>query len=124
MIARTSMALVLATALAGPAAAAECKDELMATQHGLQDTQAAVQRAATGPEAQKCPAFRRHYAAMVKVRAVFARCDTGKQKAAHAAQLDSSIAEFLRQMPPGCSPSPAAAGGAAAPKAAPKNPVQ
>ena len=87
----------------GPASA-DCKDELVASQQNLQATRAGVARAAAMPEPQRCPAYREHYAAMVKARAVFARCDTGAKRREHAAQLNTSIDGFRKQMPRGCKP--------------------
>ena len=85
-------------------AAADCLSELTASQQGLERTRAGVDAANAGPDAQKCAAHRRHYAAMVKVRDVFARCDTGAKKAERAVQLKASIDDFRAKMPPGCRP--------------------
>lgn len=100
-------ALALAAALAAlasGAAGADCKDDLVATQSGLEATRAGVEQAARGPEAGKCAAHRRHYAAMVQVRNVFGRCDTGSNRAQHLAQLNASIDDFRKKMPAGCKP--------------------
>jgi hypothetical protein len=96
-------AAVLILAGASPAAA-DCAGELTASQQSLARTRAAVAAAATGSDAQKCAAQRRHYAALVKVREVFSRCDTGAQKGSNAAQLTATIDDFKAKMPRGCRP--------------------
>ncbi len=96
-------AAMLVLAGASPAAA-DCAGELTASQQSLARTRAAVAAAATGSEAQKCAAQRRHYAALVKVREVFSRCDTGAQKGSNAAQLTTTIDDFKAKMPRGCRP--------------------
>lgn len=100
----TAAAVALVTALACGPALAECKDELVASQKSLVATRAGVEQVATAPQAQKCSAWRKHYAAMIKVRDVFARCDSGPRRAEHAAQLEASIADFKRQVPRDCMP--------------------
>jgi uncharacterized protein (DUF2141 family) len=97
------LAAAMVIASASPAAA-DCAGELTASQQSLARTRAAVAAAATGSEAQKCAAQRRHYAALVKVREVFSRCDTGAQKGSNAAQLTTTIDDFKAKMPRGCRP--------------------
>jgi hypothetical protein len=98
-------AAVLAAVLAGTLpAAADCTSELTASQQSLERTRAGVAAADAAPDAQKCAAQRRYYAALVKVREVFSRCDTGAQKADHAAQLNGAIDDFRSKMPRGCRP--------------------
>jgi len=100
----TAAAVALVAVLVCRPAVAECKDDLAASQKSLAATRAGVEQVATAPEAQKCPAWRKHYAAMIEVRAVFARCDAGARRAEHAAQLEASIADFKRQVPRNCKP--------------------
>ena len=85
-------------------AAADCASELTSSQQNLERTRAAVAANAGGSDAQKCAAQRRHYGALVKVREVFARCDTGAQKGSNAAQLTATIDDFKAKMPRGCRP--------------------
>ena len=92
--------LVLATV----PASADCAGELTASQQSLARTRSAVTAAATSPDAQKCAAHRRYYAALVKVRDVFSRCDPGTKKAERAAQLQAAIDDVKAKMPPGCRP--------------------
>ena len=96
-------AAMLIIAGASPAAA-DCASELTASQQSLERTRAAVAATATGSDAQKCAAQRRHYATLVKVREVFSRCDTGAQKGTNAAQLTATIDDFKVKMPRGCRP--------------------
>jgi len=87
----------------GPAMA-ECASELTASQQSLEQTRAAVAAVAASPDAQKCAAQRRYYAALVKVREVFSRCDTGTKKGNNAAQLTVAIDDFKAKMARGCRP--------------------
>ena len=96
-------AAMLILASASPAAA-DCASDLTASQQSLERTRAAVAAAAGGSDAQKCAAQRRHYGALVKVREVFSRCDTGTHKGSNAAQLTSTIDDFKAKMPRGCRP--------------------
>ena len=100
---RLPSAVVIAALFLSPAAAmADCRGDLVASQQALQATMAAVTQADQGPEAARCPAYRRHHAALMKVREVFGRCDTGTKKAANAAALDGKISDFRRQAPKSC----------------------
>src|SRR5215471_21548145 len=93
----------LAAILAGAVpAAADCASDLTASQQSLEQTRAGVAAAASSPDAQKCAAQRRYYAALVKVREVFSRCDTGAKKGTNATRLTAAIDEFKAKMPRGC----------------------
>jgi len=85
-------------------AMADCASELTASQSSLERTRAAVAATAATTDAQKCAAQRRHYAALIKVREVFSRCDTGAKKEDNAAQLTAAIDAFKAKMSPGCRP--------------------
>ena len=97
-------AMALAAVLCSAPALADCKTDLVASQQELKATAAGVEQVAAAPEAGRCPAYRKRYAAMIKFREVLARCDTGKQRAEHVAQLDTSIEGLRTQMPGGCKP--------------------
>jgi hypothetical protein len=97
------VAAMLILAGASPAAA-DCAGELTASQQNLERTRAAVAANAASPDAQKCAADRRYYAALIKVREVFSRCDTGAQKESNAAQVTATINDFRAKMPRGCRP--------------------
>ena len=96
-----ALALVLASVMP---ADADCASELTASQQSLERTRASVAAADASSDAQKCAAQRRYYAAMVKVREVFTRCDTGAKKGSNAAQLTAAIDDFKAKMPPRCRP--------------------
>jgi hypothetical protein len=97
------IAAVLAGFAAGPAFA-DCKSDLVATQKGLQATGVGVEEVAKAPDAGKCPAHRKHYAAMVKFRDLLGRCDSGASKADNLTKLNASIEDFRKKMPAGCKP--------------------
>jgi len=103
---RRSLAVGLAAApiVLSAAAAAECRDELVASQSSLKTTRAGVDQTAGGPVGDRCPAQRRHYAALIKFRDVLARCDTSKERPGRVAGLDASIDVFRKAMPAGCRP--------------------
>jgi hypothetical protein len=94
--------LVALVQVAAPAAAADCKADLVASQKALKVTGAGVEEASLSPAAGKCEAYRKHYAAMVKFREVLARCGASGERAAHVAQLNASIEAFKGKLPPGC----------------------
>jgi hypothetical protein len=85
-------------------AVADCASELTASQQTLERTRAEVAASTASADAQKCAAQRRYYAAMVKVREVFSRCDTGAKKGANATQLTAAIDDFKAKMPRSCRP--------------------
>jgi hypothetical protein len=98
-------AAALAAVLSGiVAAAADCPSELTASRESLERTRTAVAASAAASDAAKCAAHRRYYAALVKVREVFSRCDPGAKKADRAAQLQAAIDDFKTKMPSGCRP--------------------
>jgi len=97
-------AAALAGALAGAAqpANAACRDELIKADQNFNRTRTDLQNAATAPAPAKCAAYRRHVASLTQVRNVFARCDTGTRKAQNAAQTNTALAEFTKQMRDSC----------------------
>jgi prophage DNA circulation protein len=86
--------------LAGTAQAA-CREDLVASAQDLEKSRSAVESAAQGTPAQ-CAALRQHVATLTKIRAVFARCDTGANKSKNAAQVGESITAFTKQMRTSC----------------------
>jgi len=96
-----ALALVLVDVIP---AAADCASELTGSQQSLERTRAGVAAAAASTDAQKCAAQRRYYAALVKVREVFSRCDSGAKKGTNATQLTAAIDDFKAKMPRGCRP--------------------
>jgi hypothetical protein len=99
------MAVALAIAVLGAGAAfAACRDDLLASQKGLKDSTADVAEAAGGPDAGRCPAERKHYAALMRFRDVLNHCDKSKDRAQRVAGLTTKIEGFRKQMPAGCKP--------------------
>jgi hypothetical protein len=88
-------------AVASPAAAA-CREDLIKADQNLHRTRSDLQKAASAAPAAKCVAYRRHIASLTQVRGVFARCDTGANKAQNAAATSAALTEFTRQMQESC----------------------
>lgn len=101
---RTMIGGVLLTALASVPAAAACRDDLIKADQDIHRTRTALHNAAAAAPGPKCAAYRQHVAALTLVRNVFARCDTGPNKAKNAVQANAAIAEFTRQMRQTCKP--------------------
>ena len=92
--------LLLAAACASASAA--CRDDLIKADQNFNSTRSALQTAAGAAPPAKCAAYRKHVASLTQVRNVFARCDTGANKAQNAAQTNAAIAEFTKQMRESC----------------------
>lgn len=99
---RASLAAAALLAAACASASAACRDDLVKADQNFNRTRSALQNAAGAPQPVKCAAYRRHVASLTEVRKVFARCDTGADKAKNAVQTKSAIAEFTRQMRESC----------------------
>ena len=91
-----------AFALACGSASAACRDDLIKADQNFAQTRSELQSAASAAPQVKCAAYRRHVASLTQVRNVFARCDTGGEKAKNAAQTSAALAEFTRQMRESC----------------------
>lgn len=98
---RLTVLVVLCTCWTAVASAA-CRDDLIKADQDFNKTRSALQGAASAAPPVKCAAYRRHVASLTQVRTVFARCDTGADKAKNAAQTGSALAEFTRQMKQTC----------------------
>jgi hypothetical protein len=99
--------LMLAAGLAvmsAGAALASCRDDLVASQKDLQDSAAGIEQVAAGPDPARCPAHRRHYAALVRFRDVLNQCDKSKDRAERVVGLNTKIEGLRKQMPGGCRP--------------------
>ena len=83
-------------------ASAACRDDLIKADQNFDRTRSELQRAASAAPAAKCTAYRRHVASLTEVRKVFARCDTGGDKAKNAAQTKAALGEFTKQMRVNC----------------------
>jgi hypothetical protein len=93
---------VLLTAFACTSASADCRGDLVKSEQNLNRTRGDLQQAATATPPVKCAAYRKHVASLTEVRNVFARCDTGADKAAHAAQTGTALAALTKQMQESC----------------------
>lgn len=83
-------------------AGAACRDDLIKADQNFAKTRSQLQGAANAAAPLKCAAYRRHVASLTQVRNVFARCDIGADKAKNAAQTNTALAEFTRQMRDSC----------------------
>jgi len=87
--------------LCGSASAA-CRDDLIKADQNFAQTRSQLQSAASAAPAAKCAAYRKHVASLTHVRNVFARCDTGGDKAKNAAHTTAALTEFTKQMRESC----------------------
>jgi hypothetical protein len=92
------LAVPFALAALAPAAA-ECREDLVSASQTIARTRTGLESAAP---AGKCAAYRQHVAALTQVRTVFARCDTGANKAKNADQVGASLADMTKQMQAAC----------------------
>jgi len=95
-------AAITAACIGASPATAACRDDLIKADQNFNRTRTELQGAASAAAPAKCAAFRRHVASLTRVRNVFERCDTGTNKAQNAAQTNSALAEFTRQMNESC----------------------
>ena len=93
-------AALLAASVA--AAAAACRQDLVASAQTLQRSREAMEGAAKGNATAQCDAYRRHVASLKQVRTVFARCDTGANKAKNDAQVGATIAAVTQKAQLAC----------------------
>src|SRR5690242_10509979 len=103
VVMQMSLPIALLAAAIGAAATAQaaCREDLVASARDLERSRSAVEQAARGTPAQ-CTALRQHVATLTRIRAVFARCDTGANKGKNAAQVGDSLAAFTREMRASC----------------------
>ena len=93
---------VLLAAFACGAAHADCRDDLVKADQNFSRTRSDLQKAANATPPARCAAYRRHIASLTEVRNVFARCDTSANKQANAAQTQTTLAAFTKQMQENC----------------------
>ena len=96
------LACAMIFAVAGSAASAACREDLVATSQNLQRTREAMESAANGTAAVQCTAYRRHVASLTQVRAVFARCDTSANKTKNDAQVGATLADVTKKAQQAC----------------------
>jgi hypothetical protein len=92
----------LLVACGSASASAACRDDLIKADQDFARSRSALQASASAAQPAKCAAYRRHVASLSQVGKVFARCDTSANKAKNAAQTNSALAEFTRQMNDAC----------------------
>jgi hypothetical protein len=97
-----SLALLVAGIVSAAAQTANCRADLIKADQGIHRSLDGVQKARDATASVKCTAFRRHIAALNGVKAVMARCDTGPNKAANAAQTNTAIATFAKEAREAC----------------------
>jgi hypothetical protein len=95
-------AAIAAACIGASPATAACRDDLIKADQNFNRTRTELQGAASAAAPAKCAAYRRHIASLTQVRSVFARCDTGTNKAQNAAATSAALAEFTRQMNESC----------------------
>ena len=93
---------MLFIAFACGSALADCRDDLVKADQHFNRTRSELQSASNATPPVKCAAYRRHVASLTEVRTVFARCDSSANKAANAAQTNTTLAAFTRQMQENC----------------------
>jgi|EndMetStandDraft_2_1072991.scaffolds.fasta_scaffold78778_2 hypothetical protein len=103
-----AVGIFAAVVLSVSSAQADCRDDLIKADQNFNKTRSALQKAATAAPPVKCAAYRQHIASLNLVKGVFARCDTSATKAKNAAQTNSAITEFTKQMRSSCPAAPAA----------------
>ena len=99
---RASLIAAALLAAACASASAACREDLIKADQNFNSTRSALQGAAGAAPPVKCAAFRKHVASLTEVRNVFARCDSGANKAQNAAQTNAALAEFTKQMRESC----------------------
>lgn len=99
MIARAVVAalltLVPALALAQPRPVpATCSRDLFQNDAAMRQRQYRMQQVATADQATQCRAWREHVTFLQKARAVFATCQSGRQREENVGQMDQQLAEY------------------------------
>lgn len=94
------LAAVLAlTLLSGGVAAAQgrpatCSRDLFQNEAAMRRQQTRLQAAATADQATQCKAWREQVTFLQSSRAVFATCQTGREREQNVAEMDQSLAEY------------------------------
>jgi hypothetical protein len=73
---------------------ATCTRDLFQNEAAMRQRQYKMQQVATADQATQCAAWRDHVAFMQKARAVFATCQTGREREQNVAQMDESLADY------------------------------
>ena len=93
---------VLLIAFGCASARADCRGDLVKVDQTFNQTRSELQKASNATPPVRCAAYRRHVASLTEVRKVFARCDTSANKEANAAQTNTTLAAFTKQMQENC----------------------
>jgi len=95
---RSALALV-ALLLASPALAqqprpATCSRDLFQNEAGFRQQQARLAAVASADQATQCRAYREHVGYLQKSRAVFATCQTGRERERNVGEMDSELVNY------------------------------
>ncbi|TCR64290.1 hypothetical protein [Bosea sp. BK604] len=95
---RLASALALVLLSAGTAAAqgrpATCSRDLFQNEAAMRLRQTRMQQVATADQATQCKAWRDHVAFLQSSRAVFATCQTGREREENVGQMDQALSEY------------------------------
>ncbi len=73
---------------------ATCSRDLFQNEAAMRQRQTRMQAVASADQATQCRAWREHVAFLQKARAVFATCQSGRQREENVGQMDASLADF------------------------------
>ncbi|MCU4179386.1 hypothetical protein [Bosea sp. BH3] len=85
--------------LAGPALAQQprpstCSRDIFQNEAGFRQQQSRLAAVANADQATQCRAYREHVAYLQKSRAVFATCQTGRDRERNVAEMDSELVNY------------------------------
>lgn len=73
---------------------ATCSRDLFQNEAGLRQQQTRLTAVATADQPTQCRAFREHVAFLQKSRAVFATCQSGREREENVGLMDASLADY------------------------------
>jgi hypothetical protein len=99
MTRRACFALLVALMPASAAAQerpvpATCSRDLFQNEAAMRQRQTRMQAVASADQATQCRVWREHVTFLQKARAVFATCQSGRQREENVGQMDASLADF------------------------------
>ncbi len=77
-----------------PGAPATCSRDLFQNEAGLRRQQTRLSAVASADEATQCRTWREHVAFLQQSRAVFATCQSGREREQNVGLMDSELAEY------------------------------
>lgn len=89
-----ALAPVAALAQGRANAPATCSRDLFQNEAGFRQQQARLSAVANADLATQCRAWREHVTYLQKARAVFASCQSGRQREENVGLMDTSLAEY------------------------------